>query len=514
MLAFGIWSVPVAGASSGSGFGPSPDVPQSRCAALKVSTHIAFVGEKIRAKAGPAIPDACGGGKVGWTWAVTGVKECRPDSTDCTFRAAASTGDTWSQVCIDGSSTQGPWTSCDYYGVPPKGDGVIEGYVKDKDGGPVAGVDITAYGEGNGRRGASAETGTDGYYAIEVKAGDYTVIPSGGPSGKSKPSYSPDLDHLHVAKSATAKADFELKAGIELKLEFAKSSVVADGLQVLSGAVTTTEFGKPLGNVAVQLDPLPGTSAATLGLSSPRAAVCSAGNRVWPTGTLTDPDYHPVTVTTDASGHFDFTLTVGTTAGSWKLDAWAYTSDGSLSSDTSNASDTKSVTFESAGSGALGGFVNAFNVLAKSTTALASDSTSASAIIPVLSQITASGGRSGPLAGYAYGLVNAPDGQSLLIFPAGQAPAITKHGDVSTGGDLILDPSEWTGQGLSLTNAASLEYVTQQGLLPDLPTLAQFDAGTSLQGWKAVGGSEITPFSSSFEYLGWAYPTATPGACY
>jgi hypothetical protein len=519
LLVGGLTLVSTAGASADTPtFGPSPaGLPQSRCAAMQVSSHIAFIGGDISAKAGPAMPDSCGGGTVTWSWGVSGaVRGCKPNSTVCVFKATASTGDQWAQICISGGSTQGAWESCDYYGVPDAGEGIIQGYVKDKDGGPVTGTNVTAYGKGYGRRGAGAATGPDGFYAIQVKAGHYDVLPSGGPQGKSKVDYSPSAAHVEVADKDKQSADFELKAGIELSLQFAHSSVAADGLQVLKGTITTTEFGKPLPNVQVQLEPLSGSSTSTIGLTTPRASLCYNGGRVWPTGTLTDADFNPVTVTTDATGHYDFTLTVGTTPGTWKLDAWAYSSDGSLATDTTNASDTKSVTFEPSKSARLDNFVSEFNAVAKGTNALSAAGTSASALVPLLAQISASSGQTSQLGGYAYSLVNAPDGQSLLISPADRAPAITKSGDVSTGGDLVFDPVEWTGKGLgaTLTNASSLQYILQSGQLPDIPTLSQFDGGTSLKGWQAGTKSTVTPSSTSFEYLGWAYPSTTPGACY
>jgi hypothetical protein len=65
-----------------------------------------------------------------------------------------------------------------------------------------------------------------------------------------------------------------------------------------------------------------------------------------------------------------------------------------------------------------------------------------------------------------------------------------------------------------VTNAASLTSVVSSGLLTRLPTLAQFDAGASVLGWKTVKGDDITPFSGSFEFAGWGYPTTPAGACY
>jgi len=83
--------------------------------------------------------------------------------------------------------------------------------------------------------------------------------------------------------------------------------------------------------------------------------------------------------------------------------------------------------------------------------------------------------------------------------------------------DPVIDPAEWTGAGLpsKVTNAVSLQSVLDAGLLPDAPTLDEFDTGTPVKAWKTLKDSAITPFSESFEYLGWGYPgLAAPGACY
>lgn len=82
--------------------------------------------------------------------------------------------------------------------------------------------------------------------------------------------------------------------------------------------------------------------------------------------------------------------------------------------------------------------------------------------------------------------------------------------------DLVYDPAEWTGSGLlsSVTNAASLTSVVSHGLLTRLPTLAEFEAGSSVAGWKTVKSNEITLFSGNFEFDGWGYPVSTPGACF
>jgi hypothetical protein len=139
----------------------------------------------------------------------------------------------------------------------------------------------------------------------------------------------------------------------------------------------------------------------------------------------------------------------------------------------------------------------------------------------LLSQVTKTGAGGINFGGLDYSLVNAKDGQSLIIFPEGKPPVLNKAGEMMSGrpgnsGDLVYDPAEWTGAGLasSVTNAASLTSVVSRGLLTRLPTLAEFDAGQSVPGWKTVKGDEITQFSANYEFLGWGYPTSTPGACY
>jgi len=153
--------------------------------------------------------------------------------------------------------------------------------------------------------------------SVEEDGVSHTV----GPQGKSAPSYSPKIIDATAADGATTTADFKLLAGIELQLHFAKSSVPANGTEVVNGTITTTEFGKPLPNVTVQLEVMPGKTAAEAVTSAPRATVCNSGNRLWPTGTMASPDGFPVTVTTDSTGHYDLAITVGTTPGTWRLDA-------------------------------------------------------------------------------------------------------------------------------------------------------------------------------------------------
>jgi hypothetical protein len=309
---------------------------------------------------------------------------------------------------------------------------------------------------------------------------------------------------------------------VELELHLDKASVPADGLHVVNGTITTTEFGKPLPNVAVQFEVMPGETSEQAVTSGPRAALCNAGSRLWPTGTLADPDGTPVTVTTDSTGHYSLAITVGTTPGVWHLDAWAKNADGTLSTDTSGASDTRSVSFSSPGKATPSDFVTEFDLLAKSTTAVQQISGSSNTIVNTLAQTTATAAGGNRLGGLAYGLVNGVDGQSVLVFPASKPPVVNAQGALppaftANADGLVIDPAEWTGAGLpaTVTNAASLQSVLAGGLLPRVPTLADFDAAKPVVGWKLVKNNTVTVFSQSFEYLGWGYPgIGEAGACY
>jgi hypothetical protein len=240
-------------ASTSTGFGSIPaGLPiESRCQDMTVASHVVFEGQYV---IGHTHGGVCGvtGKDVTWGWTAApgkGVKGCGKDATYCEFKATT-LWQTYTTLCINGANNQGPWTSCDYYGIVGSKMGVIDGYVKDKNGGPVVGTEVHAYGPS----GASTTTGNDGYYAMQVPKGNYRVVPSGGPHGKAAPSYDPAYAGINVHAGAKYAANFELKSSIELKLHFDKSSVPASGYELVSGTITTTEFGKPLAGVNVQLE--------------------------------------------------------------------------------------------------------------------------------------------------------------------------------------------------------------------------------------------------------------------
>jgi hypothetical protein len=256
--------------------------------------------------------------------------------------------------------------------------------------------------------------------------------------------------------------------------------------------------------------------------AGPLASVCSSGTRVWPTGTLQGPDGSYVTVTTDATGHYSLAIAVGTTPGVWRLNAWAKNTNGTLSTDTAQAYDTQSITFNG-----LPGpkttpadFALEFDKAATTKAAgLEQISSMPSVMVGTLAQTNATESKETQLGALAFALVNARDGQSVLVFPADRPPEISPTGDISNlkvdAGDLVIDPAEWTGAGLPASVGYSLQAALDKGALQQVPTLSEFETGQQVPGWKTVRGNQVTLSSTSFEYLGWGYQVvAAPGACY
>jgi hypothetical protein len=516
----------VSSASTTGGFGPLPSgLPiESRCMDMTVAAHIVFVGDDVEGQTHGGI---CGSAPadIGWTWAVPpgapGVSGCGHDDTHCKFKVTKSTDQQLVSLCIDGNNVQGGWTSCDYYGVVGDTQGVLDGYVKDKDGGPVSGVTVKAY----GHPGATATSDAAGFYAMTVEKGTYQVEPEGGPTGKSAPSYTPKVASATVKGGKTTEANFTLDTGEELKLTIDKTSVAASGDEVVSGNISVTEHGKPVSNTMVQLEVKPSEKSGENDTTGALAAICSSGGTaIWPTGFINTPDGYPVTVTTNATGQYPFTLTVGTTPGVWTLDAWAYNDGGTLSSDASNASETKSITFTNDGTSTLGGFVTELDTAAKSTsfsTTLSSTAGSAIGMVTLLSQVSKSTAGGVNFQGLGYAMANGQDGQIMIIFPVAQPPVVNSEGVIESAlsrnaDDLVYAPQEWTGAGMpsAVANVTSLASVVAAGQLTRLPTLAQFDAGAAVPGWKTIAGNKVTQFSQDFEYLGWGYPSSTAGSCY
>jgi hypothetical protein len=106
---------------------PPTGLAQSRCAGMAISPHDAHVGDVVSGSVSGFDVNNCGGNLTTpptaptWTWPVGGVtvqSGCGANSQTCVFKVTRATG-VYQTLCLNGSSVQGPWNSCDYYGVLP-----------------------------------------------------------------------------------------------------------------------------------------------------------------------------------------------------------------------------------------------------------------------------------------------------------------------------------------------------------------------------------------------------------
>ena len=299
----------------------------------------------------------------------------------------------------------------------------ISGYVLDKDQQAVQGATVSAQGPGGG---SSQVDPTSGFYSINVKAGAYSVAPSGGPSGITPPRFDPVSLDLSVVPGVVAHADFTLNGGLKLTLTFSQGNVKAAGLTVVKGEIVTTEYGKPDGGVTVTLRPKPSeTSGAT---------ICdSTGVRIWPAGSLSAPFGTLVDVVTNADGVYDFTMTIGTVPGTFTLNAWAKNAAGDLyTADLSGTSSDLTLTITPPGSWTVSQFVSELAGLksdAAASQVLAAMTNDAASMTQALSQLSGPGSK---LGGLAYSLVSGVSGgAAVLVYQDTSPPSVDTTGKVN-----------------------------------------------------------------------------------
>jgi hypothetical protein len=393
-------------------------------------------------------------------------------------------------------------------GEAPK-TGAIEGMVTDADGDPLAGAVVTADGPGHG----TAVSGPGGIYYMTVDAGSYRVVPSYTTGEKS--SFAPLSASVSVPEHGSTRADFKLDSGIHVTIDLSSTSVPASGFAIVKGTISTTRFGKPDPGVTVNVSVDPTDVAAAL-TTAPKVAVCGTTGRIWPVGpNITDLDPKSVNVVTDANGHYAFSLTVGTVPGDWTLDAWAENQDGSLSTDVPSASDTKVLTVVPVTPNtALSNFLVELNSANSVNTAFAGqlDPQNPGGFAYLLALTAKTRLKGLQFGGLNFSVGNAADGQDVVIAPATTQFRISSSGQVqrSAGSlnSLIIDPQEWTGRGLptKVSNAASLNSVVQGGKLPDIPTVAVWESGSSGHlGW-TLKPQTLSISTNVLAYWGWAYP--------
>ena len=413
-------------------------------------------------------------------------------------------------VTEGGRFTKKPVVTANFMGKAPSL-GAISGMVTDKDGNPVGGVKVTSYGPSH----ESVESGPGGLYFMMVKKGSYRVVPDA--TGLKGTTVSPSSKDVSVAPHETATANFVADGGLTVSLSFTKYSAPANGLEVVQGKLETTKFGKPAPGINVSLTVDETDIAASL-TTDPKVVVCGSSGRVWPSGpNITDLSDVPVTVTTDAKGDFDFSLTVGTRPGKWSLDAWAKNEDGSLSTDVSRASETKVLDLTSlTPTLSVNDFLTEMNLIKSTSFSQSLTPSNPGAFQALLSQLAATPSQGLKFGGLDYSLVQGNDGYALVISPLTTQFTVESTGEIKLTGpvlsSLIIDPSEWTGASLpaKLGNVASIDVMAQAGAIPDIPTVAQWIKGSSLPSWKLPGQKSMNIVTNSLANYGWAYyPPAT-----
>jgi hypothetical protein len=154
---------------------------------------------------------------------------------------------------------------------------------------------------------AGAASGPDGFYAMQAKPGSYQVRPSGGPQGKSAPSYSPSVSDATVADGSATTANFQLLAGSELQVHLTpqlpagkvvpvgRKETISAKVTAVGGPVSAVSLGKGLVASSAALKVLAAPSGLS-GFSLPRG-----GSRTFVFGVQAATP-GKVTLSLDASG--------------------------------------------------------------------------------------------------------------------------------------------------------------------------------------------------------------------
>lgn len=317
-----LMTTPILDASSVGGAiaAAGPAAGQSRCATIDVGQTIAEVGDKISAAAtrGEGWTAICGSS---WSWGPAlpvgkVIGGCTPGSKKCTIRVTQPTGGplAW---CIS-SGVGGPsWSSCAAYVVLNKGQGLIEGYTKNPQGDPVPEVVVDATGAGGAVGGLS---GTDGFYALPVNAGTYTVAAKGMDTGQ-KASFSPRTASRSVKPGGIVHADFTVSQQNTLTITFSASSVAASGMAAVKITITdTSPENLPVTGARIVVEPPVevGVHGVANGLLCNGVDELASPVRL-NAGTLLGRHF---TAVTNSSGQVNLTLYLGTIPGRWVMDAY------------------------------------------------------------------------------------------------------------------------------------------------------------------------------------------------
>jgi hypothetical protein len=402
----------------------------------------------------------------------------------------------------------------------------ISGTIVDADGNPFQGATIVASTRSKTGQpiSVSAVSGPSGLYYMTVKPGAYKVVVHSNLAPTATFGPDPTPAGVTTKPGDDANVGFTINAGINLSLSFSATKVPSSGFSIVKGTVATTQYGKPDPGLNVQLSVSPRSPNAAL-TTDPKVAVCGTSGRIWPVGNIGDLSGKPVFIQTDPTGHYAFSLTIGTVSGKWTLGAWAENEKDSLSPDSAHASGSNQLSVLAlTPSITTSKFLAQLNAMKGTTNASQLNPQNAGVLSYFLGTLAAKGPSSGTdLGGLTFSIGSSPDGYNVVIatsttrFKIGPTGLVESSGGLSK--SLIIDPQEWTGQGLpsTVTSASSFNSVVQNGQLPNIPTVRAWESGAGGHvGWSLKVNKLSDPNSGALVGFGWSYlpPGAwPPGHC-
>ncbi len=186
---------------------------QTRLGTFSLSTHVARPGETVTGTISPGCVIGYGNNSpCPMNWKGYGLTElgkivsgCSEHEYSCTVKIpeGASSTSAYDVVFIGITNAQGEGYSSDYIAIIGKDKAVIEGKILDNESQGLADAKVDAQGDGGHY---SVETGANGSYVIEVKAGSYRVTPS--VATPKPPRFTPAGAERTVQAGDTVHADF------------------------------------------------------------------------------------------------------------------------------------------------------------------------------------------------------------------------------------------------------------------------------------------------------------------
>ena len=178
---------------------PSQCLIQTRNGSFALSSHIVRAGHTLTGTVGAGCMYQSGTKPCPVFWEYMTdvgkrVSGCHEKDYTCTVKIRKNAPSSAYYVINVGiTSDQGTGWSSDYYAVVGKHEAVITGKILNKQRRPVAGADVAMFGGSHQTGNYVAQSGPDGIFAADVKAGRYRVWPSGRSlSHRTPPKFEPE----------------------------------------------------------------------------------------------------------------------------------------------------------------------------------------------------------------------------------------------------------------------------------------------------------------------------------